>query len=61
MSAKGKVGMRIDLDKVAYPSKEYEKHGNWLLSESQERMLIVVEKEKIAARIKKFSINGICL
>jgi phosphoribosylformylglycinamidine synthase subunit PurL len=52
MSAKGEVGMRIDLDKV--PTR----HGNlnagqsgmkaWelLLSESQERMLMVVEKGK---------------
>ncbi len=43
MSAKGKHGMRIDLDKV--PLRQPDMHG-WeiLLSESQERMLVVVSK-----------------
>jgi phosphoribosylformylglycinamidine synthase II len=43
MSAKGKVGMRIDLDKVPTRQKDM-KAWELLLSESQERMLIVVEK-----------------
>ncbi|MFY8003538.1 MAG: phosphoribosylformylglycinamidine synthase subunit PurL, partial [Chitinophagaceae bacterium] len=45
MSAKGGVGMRIDLDKV--PTRQADmKAWELLLSESQERMLIVVEKGK---------------
>src|SRR5687768_13641203 len=45
MSAKGEVGMRIDLDKV--PTRQSEmKTWELLLSESQERMLMVVEKGK---------------
>jgi len=45
MSAAGNVGMRIDLDKV--PTRQ-SKMKDWeiLLSESQERMLVVVEKGK---------------
>jgi phosphoribosylformylglycinamidine synthase subunit PurL len=43
MSAKGEVGMRIDLDKV--PTRQQNmKAWELLLSESQERMLLVVEK-----------------
>ncbi len=45
MSAKGEVGMRIDLDKV--PTRQNNmKAWELLLSESQERMLMVVEKGK---------------
>ncbi|MEO5999040.1 MAG: phosphoribosylformylglycinamidine synthase subunit PurL [Chitinophagaceae bacterium] len=45
MSAKGGVGMRIDLDKV--PARQANmKAWELLLSESQERMLMVVEKGK---------------
>jgi phosphoribosylformylglycinamidine synthase subunit PurL len=45
MSAKGEVGMRIDLDKV--PTRQLGmKAWELLLSESQERMLMVVEKGK---------------
>jgi phosphoribosylformylglycinamidine synthase subunit PurL len=45
MSAKGQVGMRIDLDKV--PTRQTNmKAWELLLSESQERMLMVVEKGK---------------
>jgi phosphoribosylformylglycinamidine synthase II len=45
MSAKGQVGMRIDLDKV--PTRQTGmKAWELLLSESQERMLMVVEKGK---------------
>ena len=45
MSAKGKAGMRIDLDKVPMRQKNM-KAWELLLSESQERMLMVVEKGK---------------
>ena len=53
MSAKGKVGMRIDLDKVPTRQKNM-KAWELLLSESQERMLVVVEKGKEAAVVKVF-------
>src|SRR5215218_4465854 len=43
MSAKGEVGMRIDLDKVP-TRQQHMKAWELLLSESQERMLLVVEK-----------------
>ncbi len=43
MSAKGEVGMRIDLDKVPRRQQQM-KPWEILLSESQERMLLVVEK-----------------
>ena len=45
MSAKGNSGMRIDLEKVPTRQKEM-KAWELLLSESQERMLMVVEKGK---------------
>ncbi|MFN9496480.1 MAG: phosphoribosylformylglycinamidine synthase subunit PurL [Bacteroidota bacterium] len=45
MSAKGESGMKIDLDKVP-TRQEHMKPFEILLSESQERMLIVVEKGK---------------
>jgi phosphoribosylformylglycinamidine synthase II len=54
MSAKGQVGMRIDLDKVPTRHKKTADSPNgmkaWelLLSESQERMLMVVEKGREA-------------
>ena len=51
MSAKGEVGMRIDLDKVPTRQKNM-KAWELLLSESQERMLMVVEKGK-EAPVKK--------
>lgn len=45
MSAKGQAGMRIDLEKV--PARQSNiKAWELLLSESQERMLVVVEKGK---------------
>jgi len=43
MSAKGEVGMKIDLDKVPARQKNM-KAWELLLSESQERMLLVAEK-----------------
>jgi len=53
MSAKGGVGMRIDLDKV--PTRQSNmKTWELLLSESQERMLMVVEKGKEALVQKVF-------
>ena len=45
MSAKGESGMRIDLDKVPARQKNI-KGWELLLSESQERMLVVVKKGK---------------
>jgi phosphoribosylformylglycinamidine synthase len=45
MSAKGEAGMRIDLDKVPTRQKDM-KPWELLLSESQERMLLVAEKGK---------------
>ena len=48
MSAKGNVGMDIWLHKV--PTRQPNMHGfEILLSESQERMLIVTEKQQVAA------------
>jgi len=53
MSAKGGVGMRIDLDKV--PTRQQNmKAWELLLSESQERMLLVVEKGREAEVIAVF-------
>ena len=53
MSAKGEVGMRIDLDKVPTRQKNM-KAWELLLSESQERMLMVVEKGKEKEVIEVF-------
>ena len=53
MSAKGEVGMHIYLDKVPTRQKNM-KAWELLLSESQERMLIVVEKGKEEAVLKVF-------
>ena len=53
MSAKGKAGMKIDLDKVPTRQKNM-KAWELLLSESQERMLIVVEKGKEESVLKVF-------
>lgn len=63
MSAKGKSGMKIDLDKV--PAREdgmtaYE----LLLSESQERMLVVAEKgreEEIIDIYEKWDLNAVVI
>ncbi|MFI5158573.1 MAG: phosphoribosylformylglycinamidine synthase subunit PurL [Sphingobacteriales bacterium] len=59
MSAKGKHGMRIDLDKVP-TRQENMKPFEILLSESQERMLIVVHKGReaeIEAVFDKWDLN----
>ncbi len=53
MSAKSGAGMRIDLDKVPTRQKNM-KAWELLLSESQERMLVVVERGKEAAVLKVF-------
>jgi len=59
MSAKGKHGMRIDLDKV--PTRQANmKPYEILLSESQERMLIVVQKGReaeVEAVFEKWDLN----
>lgn len=53
MSAKGKSGMRIDLDKV--PTRQQNmKAWELLLSESQERMLLVVQKGREQEVIRIF-------
>lgn len=53
MSAKGGVGMRIDIDKV--PTRQANmKTWELLLSESQERMLMVVEKGREAEVLAVF-------
>jgi len=58
MSAKGGVGMRIDLDKV--PTRQANmKTWELLLSESQERMLLVAQKgreQEIAAIFEKWDL-----
>jgi phosphoribosylformylglycinamidine synthase len=53
MSAKGGVGMHIDLDKVPTRQKNM-KAWELLLSESQERMLLVAEKGREQEVIKVF-------
>src|SRR5688572_29222776 len=53
MSAKGEVGMRIDLDKVPTRQKNM-KAWELLLSESQERMLLVAQKGREAEVIEIF-------
>ncbi|HOZ79151.1 MAG TPA: phosphoribosylformylglycinamidine synthase subunit PurL [Ferruginibacter sp.] len=58
MSAKGNAGMRIDLDKVPTRQKNM-KSWELLLSESQERMLMVVKKgeeEKVKAVFEKWDL-----
>ena len=58
MAANGKLGISIDLDLV--PSREENMSPyHYLLSESQERMLLVVKKEKTSDLIKKFNKWGL--
>ena len=52
-SAKGEVGMRIDLDKVPTRQKNM-KSWELLLSESQERMLLIIKKGREEEVIKIF-------
>ena len=59
MSAKGEHGMIIHLDKV--PTRQANmKPWEMLLSESQERMLVVVQKGK-EAEVQKYLTNGISI
>lgn len=63
MSAKGEHGMRIDLDKVP-TRQENMKPFEILLSESQERMLIVVEKGReaeVEAVFEKWDLNCVII
>ncbi|GAA4326773.1 phosphoribosylformylglycinamidine synthase subunit PurL [Flaviaesturariibacter amylovorans] len=60
MSAKGGVGMRIDLDKVPMRQQNM-KAWELLLSESQERMLLVVAKgreEEVNAVFRKWDLES---
>ncbi len=58
MAANGNLGISIDLDLV--PSREDNMSSyQYLLSESQERMLFVVKKEKIKNLIEKFNKWGL--
>jgi len=58
MAANGNLGISIDLDLV--PSREDNMSSyQYLLSESQERMLLVVKEEKINELIKKFNKWGL--
>lgn len=63
MSAKGKSGMRIDLDKV--PTRQLNMSPDEiLLSESQERMLVVVKKgreHEVEDIFSKWDINCACI
>ena len=59
MSAKGKHGMKIQLDKVP-ARQEHMKGWEILLSESQERMLVVVKKgmeQQVEAVFEKWDLN----
>lgn len=63
MSAKNGVGMEIDLDKVPMREEGMSAY-EIMLSESQERMLAVIEKDKedIAFRIcKKWGVNAVII
>ncbi|MBO8242865.1 phosphoribosylformylglycinamidine synthase subunit PurL [Prochlorococcus marinus XMU1411] len=58
MAANGNLGISIDLDLV--PSREDNMSSyQYLLSESQERMLFVVKEEKINSLIEKFNKWGL--
>jgi len=58
MAANGNLGISIDLDLV--PSREDNMSSyQYLLSESQERMLFVVKEEKIKTLIEKFNKWGL--
>ncbi|RYZ16567.1 MAG: phosphoribosylformylglycinamidine synthase subunit PurL, partial [Chitinophagaceae bacterium] len=60
MSAKGEVGMRIDLEKVPMRQQNM-KAWELLLSESQERMLLVVEagrEEEVNAVFRKWDLES---
>jgi phosphoribosylformylglycinamidine synthase subunit PurL len=54
MAAKGNVGIRMDLDKVPAREPDMQAH-EYLLSESQERMLFVLERGKEQAVLDVFA------
>ncbi|HMV44933.1 MAG TPA: phosphoribosylformylglycinamidine synthase subunit PurL [Leptospiraceae bacterium] len=61
MSAKGKTGMEIDLDKVPFRETGMNAYEA-MLSESQERMLVVPKKgkeEELVAIFKKWDLNAV--
>jgi phosphoribosylformylglycinamidine synthase len=63
MSAKGQVGMRIDLDCVPLRESDMSAY-EIMLSESQERMLVVIEKGKedaAAAVCAKWDVPFVCI
>lgn len=63
MSAKGKCGMQLDLDKVPVREKGMTAY-EMLLSESQERMLIVAEKgreQEIIDIYEKWDLNAVII
>ncbi len=63
MSAKGKSGMRIDLDKVPVREQDMTAY-QIMLSESQERMLLTVKKgceEKVTAIFKKWDLHSVVI
>jgi phosphoribosylformylglycinamidine synthase II len=63
MSAKGNVGMRIDLDQVPLREEGMSAY-EIMLSESQERMLVVIEKGKeaeAAAICAKWDVPFVCI
>ncbi len=63
MSAKGKCGMRLDLDKVPAREKGMTAY-EMLLSESQERMLIVAEKgreQELIDIYEKWDLNAVVI
>ncbi|PJZ69360.1 phosphoribosylformylglycinamidine synthase II [Leptospira perolatii] len=61
MSAKGKTGMRIDLDQVPYRETGMNAYEA-MLSESQERMLVIPKKgkeEELISIFKKWNLNAV--
>ena len=56
MASKGNLGTEINLDKVPCRSPKWHSY-EIMLSESQERMLIVLENGK-ERQLKKYLING---
>ena len=58
MAANGKLGISIDLDLVPFRENNMSSY-QYLLSESQERMLLVVKEEKVNSLIEKFNKWGL--
>ena len=59
MAANGDLGLSVDLDLVPSREKNMTPY-DYLLSESQERMLFVVKQDKVNTLIKKFKRWGLC-